>query len=305
MPTATPIPPTLPGLSIEILSPVEGSQVAKVVDVIGRYTAPSAHHGVVVRGMDGHYPILAAVGTDSRGQGIFVANNVPLVDGITSVVATVTMLDGHQAGAAVTVNASRYEPILVLTTKDREPYLPLAPASVTIRPRYWGNEPFVSVSIDYDGDGTNDQELGSLPEELTHTYTQPGLYHLTLTGRDVLDRETTARFAIQAVDTQELYHRLPEIWDLLRDRLRVGEVENALLCVQTTRRDDYRQIINRVAEEHPLSQIDEILTDIEPVDASWASVRFKGERLETDGQKLTYPAHFGLESDGVWRLSAF
>lgn len=196
---------------------------------------------------------------------------------------------------AVTVQAGPAAPLVHLRAT---PASGIAPLSVEMK--LISMAPVGQIALDQDGDGAVDFQ-GTTLEGLRFTYPQPGLYlaRATVSGAG---GSHSATALLQVDDRAQLEALLQARWLALRNALRVGDIEGALLSVASGARARYRTAFETLAADLP--QIDAILGGLTFVRAWGAEVVFAMQRSD-DGVQKTFEVRFAVDDDGVWRVSSF
>jgi hypothetical protein len=88
-------------------------------------------------------------------------------------------------------------------------------------------------------------------------------------------------------------------WQQFKSALRAGDVAGALLFIALDERTEFQGVFLNLTV--PLSSIDQVLTNIQFVQARGYTVEY--EMLRTDGgTQFCYSVRFVLDKDGVWRI---
>jgi hypothetical protein len=273
---------------IRITSPAaNGTVLAPEVLVSGTYPASCGQDvGVTVNG------------TRALAGGGRFAALVP----VDTQVTTLTAVAKNAAGTTldddtipVTVQAGPAEPAVHLRAS---PVQGVAPLSVELT--LVGNLPVTQVALDQDGDGDVDFQ-GPALEGVRFTYPAPGVY-LALATATTPGGLEHATVAVQAYDRPALEGVLQARWTAMKNALRQGDVEGALLFITRTARDRYRAAFQAIAADLP--QIDSVLGAITFARAWGTEVVFQMPRAD-GGVDKSFEVRFGVDDDGVWRLRAF
>jgi hypothetical protein len=133
-------------------------------------------------------------------------------------------------------------------------------------------------------------------------YAQPGRYTPRLTVTDPSGATSTATAVVEVVDRAAFDAVLQVQWSGLKDALRQGDLSGALGAIATGARDLYRELLGALTV--PLSQIDQVLTDIALVDFDEIQAEYEMLRVD-NGVTMSYLVLFTRDADGVWRLRFF
>jgi hypothetical protein len=178
------------------------------------------------------------------------------------------------------------------------PALGVAPLSAEMT--LVGNVPVTQVALDQDGDGDVDYQAPTL-EGVRILYPQPGVYLAEATATTPSGPER-ATVIIQAFDGEDLQDLLQARWAAVKDALRKGDIEGALVFVSTGARARYRAAFEAIVADLP--QIDTILGTLTFARAWGPEVVFTMPRSD-GGAAKSFEVRFAVDADGVWRLRAF
>jgi hypothetical protein len=273
---------------VHITSPTGGSTVTGP-EVLVRGTYPSSYGsdvGLTVNGFRG----LAAAGR--------FAALVPVDPQVTALTAVArnpagTTLDDDTI--PVTVQAGPDEPAVTL---QASPAVGIVPLSVEMS--LVASMAVTLVQLDKDGDGVPDFQ-GPVLDGVLFTYPQPGVFVATATASTSGGPER-ASVIVQAYDRPALEGMLQARWTAMKNALRKGDVEAALLFVTSTARERYREAFEALADDLP--QIDAILLPLTFARAFGTEVIFDMPRSD-GGVTKAFEVRFALDADGVWRVRAF
>ncbi len=108
--------------------------------------------------------------------GQFVANHVPLTEGVNTITIAAKDTAENSTSTSITVTAATTAPQVTLTANTESGISPLTTyfSASTEIPNSATN-----YKMDFDGDGTNDY-TGSTFDNISHTYSSPGIYYATL-----------------------------------------------------------------------------------------------------------------------------
>jgi hypothetical protein len=154
--------------------------------------------------------------------------------------------------------------------------------------------------VDQDGDGDADFD-GPTLDGVRLVYEQAGVFLATATATTPGGPETST-VAVQAYDGPALEALLQARWTAMKNALRVGDIDGALLFVSTPARPRYRDAFEAIVSDLP--QIDSILLPLTFVRAWGPEVIFTMARTDA-GVEKSFEVRFAVDPDGVWRLRAF
>jgi len=244
--------------NISISSPLEGATISRP-DIMVKGTIANSLGGEVGITVNG---IVAIVGGDQ-----FVANHVPLEEGVNTINVTAKDWEGNMATASITVYAQTETDHIRLTAEDESGTSPLE-TTLRIEGSFsFTQEPFIS----YDGPGVVELD-GPADNEYMVRITTPGIYSFTAEVTDTESNTYTDTIAVVVLDSKENYQ---EIFSLLIDRL--PEIASAMREIELI------SVKDRVAK-----------------------YRIKREE-EVQGQlyDITYYIYFVKDLNGLWRIESF
>jgi hypothetical protein len=273
---------------MRITSPAAGSTVVGP-DVLVEGTLPASFGADVGVTVNGERALAAG--------GRFAAV-VPVDTQTTSLTAVARNAAGailDDDTVAVSVQAGPDAPLVHLRAT---PASGIAPLSVELK--LISMVPVGQIALDQDGDGSVDFQ-GTTLEGLRFTYGQPGLYlaRATVSGAG---GSHSATALVQVNDRADLEGLLQARWLALRNALRAGDIDGALLHIASGSRARYRAAFEALAADLP--QIDAILGGLTFVRGWGAEMVFAMQRSDQGVQK-TFEVRFGVDDDGVWRVSSF
>jgi hypothetical protein len=178
----------------------------------------------------------------------FAAPHILLPEGATTIDAKVTNACGNTATSAIQVTAIPAEttPLQLIVSLNRG----LVPHQVTLRVRTDLTTPVVDISWDVDGDGTIDINGPDL-FEISHTYTEPGLFFPLVTTTDAEGTVLTAQTTVLVQTKDEVEALLQAKWQNLVTPLGQGNIEQALGVIAGSRKAQYREDWTALQNELP------------------------------------------------------
>lgn len=190
-----------------------------------------------------------------------------------------------------------------------------APLEVTVRWWWYPVENVLRVDFDVDGDGQaewSQPDFDSARDPLIkgtfqdrYTYKEPGHYEFTVHIEGSDGQDVTYSAPIKVISLKDLDLELQSRWTAMKSALRRGNVEEALECILSEKRDGYRRTFNDLIDKVDLKNIDSILTDITFVETIGASAEYQMLRKDKEGLELSYLVQFNLDLDGIWRITFF
>ena len=274
-------------LSITITQPPDGAALAgDRVSVRGNIQGPF-NTGVSVNG------VVAQV-----QNGMFIADNVPLVSGANTITATATTQAGQSATASVTVTSQGDPPVLEL---EVSPNGGIAPLEVTFTYNFQSLAEIQSLSLDFEGDGTEDFTTTDTEAVLQHAYVTPGLFLPRLSLTDQNGDVHTAELAIAVQDVAAMDVMFKDVWNSINGALVAGDKTTAMQFLTTNAQAKYGPVFDAL-----LPHMSEIIASYSPFRQVSISAGI-GEYAVTrviDDQNHLFLIYFLKDGDGVWRLEA-
>jgi len=271
--------------TLQITSPASGSTISSYqVLVTGTITpAPDAEVAVTINGI--------AAALDMNGKFAAVA---PIMPQMTSLTVSMKDTKGNSlANETIAVAVQFSEPKVILQPR---PTVGIAPLTVSFD--VTSLVPVNQMSLDADGDGRVDMQGKTLSGQ-SFSFQKPGLYYPLLKVTDNGGNTYSTESLIQVVDAKSFDQLLQRKWQGFKDALRAGDIPTALLYIAQDERAEFRQMFENLTV--PLSSIDQVLTAIRFVQIRGNTVEYEMLRTDNRGQ-LSYPVHFVLDRDGIWRI---
>ncbi|MBF0592617.1 MAG: hypothetical protein HQL02_11075 [Nitrospirae bacterium] len=282
----------VPGLSIAITEPSDGATVDKRMTLVrGTFSWESGDVGIVVNG----------VPAEVSGRQWY-ANNVMLVVGANTITATITDASGNSKSTSITVNTTTTDNIVVLDPTIASGLAPLTTSFDVLEKL--PNE-VTGYSIDFEGDGSIDYTATEF-EDVSYTYTTPGVYYPTITLTDSAGNTYTDRIAITVLDEAETDAMLRAKWNSMKAAFVAGDIEGGLQYICAGSRDDYRNALQFLDDMVPatFSSMQEI--SLIYVRNGVAKYRIRQyEVIEGSSVEITYYIYFERDTDGVMRIYRF
>ena len=270
---------------VTITSPVDGATIASDrVIVTGTLQEVVGEVGVVVNGIPA-----SVLGTRWAVQ-------VPILPDTTSLTATVSTSTGLTAQATIGIQVTNDAlPPLVL---DVFPAGGAAPLAVTFQLQNNTGRALVQFELDTNGDGAAEVTTEVFGEPQA-TYGEAQLVIPIVRARDDQGQVYTAQTLIAVGCSPALEAK----WEGLKAALRRGDLPAALSYVHSNVRARYEGAFRRLTPAQ-LVQVDQILTAALPVEIGPNGAEYEMRRWR-DGELLSFPIWFQVDTDGIWRLAQF
>jgi hypothetical protein len=161
--------------------------------------------------------------------------------------------------------------------------------------------PISQIEVDIEGDGIVDFQ-GTTLEGQMFNYPSPGLFFPVVTVTDDVGGTLTATAIVQVSDLIDLDVMLQAKWAGMKDALRAGDIQGALIYIAEESRERYQEIFTVISSE--LFQIDSFLTDINLLTVERNQAEFQMLRI-SQGVEVSFYVLFVRDNDGIWRLRTF
>lgn len=275
-------------ISITPSSPINGAIITKpdimVTGTISNNTGNET--GVTVNG------IVAAIYNNQ-----FIANHVPLVDGVNTITITATDIVGNAATTLINVNAVRAGNYIRLTS-NIESGIPPLEVTMRIDGSFSIEESIISVT------GPEEPEfLENTADEYTIRFNTEGIYYFTATatGPDGIMYQDT--IGIVVLNRTELDNLLKGKWEGMNTALTNQDVEKASTYYSEETKQIYNDLFNALYAYLP--QIAQEMQGIQLIYAKNNTAKYRMRQDELYGGRniiLTYYIYFVIDRDGVWKI---
>lgn len=189
-----------------------------------------------------------------------------------------------------------------LSLKIMGPNIGLSPFDVRLKAYPVLPTAIERVVWDFDHDGMADISNSNLYVE--HTFDQVGQYRPVVTVTDVDGAEWRAEAMIFVTTPDQLTLSIQDVWDHFVDSLATGQLDQAILLVDTPRRDALRESLVVLGTDLQLLaaalrgavRLRELL-------GPWAS--FDLVKVDDPAAETSSTVQFHLDGNGNWRLNSF
>lgn len=301
-------------VSVKIVSPVMNATLPSGRTVVrGSFDGP-ANTGITVNGA-----VATVVGRE------FFANVGGLQRGSNALTATAATSDGATASDTVSVSVTDTvsEPVTVVSSTTGG----VAPLLVTFNAITAGIDGISEIVVDTgasaecgaggDGDVVGGTHIRGGPADVSSgncivsvvdpsggvrlIYYQPGIYQVVVTVTDTRGATHTFRFVVVVQDRGEVDLTLQSVFDEMRNRLRVGDIDGALKTVSGGAQERYKAIFTGLGPA--LSSVADRLGSLSGGTIIGDIAEFVVLR-EGVGGSNAFLIYFLRGEDGVWRLDS-
>lgn len=155
--------------------------------------------------------------------------------------------------------------------------------------------------MDYEGDGIIDHIITDR-EDISHTYTQEGIYYPTITITDAQNNQYTHTTAINVLSREKMDAFFKDKWNGMRASLAKRNIEGALKFFSENSREEYRKQFTTLS-----SILDIIARDMKEIrlvtiEDNWAEYEIIVTR---DGNTYSNQLQFVKDMDGLWKIGRF
>jgi hypothetical protein len=230
----------------------------------------------------------------------FIANHVPLVDGVNTITITAIDTAGNTATTSITVNAVRTGNYIRLTSNIESGITPLEAAL-----RLDGSFSITASNLNITGP-VQPEIISSSPEEYGIRFIVEGTYYVTAgaTGPDGLTYEDT--IGIIVMNRKQLDNLLKAKWDGMKTALTNQNISNALNYYSEGAREHYNQVFTDLYINLP-----EFVQNMQGIQLIYVKDNIAKYRINKNeiygGQpySVTYYIYFAVDKDGVWKIEVF
>ena len=270
-------------ITLTITSPLNGDTMNKSdVMVKGAVTNSTGNEtGVTVNGM-----VATVYGTQ------FIANNIPLADGLNTITVTATDTAGNTATTSITVNAVTTGNYIELSAN---PESGISPLEVTLK--IDGSFSITNSTITYTGPA-QPETLYSSADEYRLRLTTEGVYYFTanVTGPDSnVYQDTVAVVVLNQITLDAL---LRAKWEGMKTALANQDVNTAMIEISENAQEMFRY--NFELMQGILPTIVQDMGDITMIRAEDGIVEYE---MISGGQ--SYYIEFVKDTNGIWMIKFF
>jgi len=275
-------------VSISITTPADGATINKpLITVSGTVTTEAKEVWIKVNG------ILADIYNNQ-----FVANKIPLTEGDNSIIANAIDSNGATGRAEVTIKAVTTEPYITLNSNITSG-IPALTTYFSITEEI--PDTITNYQIDFEGDGVIDYQ-GTTFDNITHTYTQEGIFFPTATVTDDKGNTYSDTIGITVLNKTEIDALLKGKWEEMKEKLKNKDVEGAITYFDSASQEKYRSVFTSLLNSLP--DITANMQTIEIISIENGVAEYRIKRMEDVGE-LTYYIYFAKDANGLWKIDKF
>lgn len=269
-------------IAFDIESPVAGAQIASDSVLVRGALMIDAAVGITVNG----------VAAELSGQQFQAV--VPLVQGTNDITVTATSPNGITSSKTIRVNAQLPE---IQIQAHPNPTIVGRPAKFTLTM----NATPKLVEVDYNGDGTFDQNSLDPNAVFAHVYYQAGTYQAKFRVTNQQDQTSERTVTVVVVDYSAVDGRIRRVYQEMVAQLRAGNVNSAKSYFTSGSADQYGQVFTAlgtglVSAANNLGTLAEGM-----VGEDFAEYTLV--RNGPDGPEI-FLVYFLRGSDGLWRIDS-
>jgi hypothetical protein len=230
----------------------------------------------------------------------FIANNIPLADGLNTITVTATDTAGNTATTSITVNAVTTGNYIELSAN---PESGISPLEVTLK--IDGSFSITNSTITYTGPA-QPETLYSSADEYRLRLTTEGVYYFTanVTGPDSnVYQDTVAVVVLNQITLDAL---LRAKWEGMKTALGNQDVSGAINYFLESSKVRYQNAFNVIIDDLP--QIISGMQNIEMIYLKDNVAKYRIYRVhDINGtpQNITYYIYFVRDANGVWKIDRF
>lgn len=278
-------------VSLTTTFPASGATLnGPTTDVVGTFVGPT-DTGITVNGVVAY-----------ADGGKFLAAGVPLTAGSNTLTVAATTLTGQTATTTVSVNQGSATPDPIALNLGRR--VSYAPYQITFSPSI-GALPdggtARTVSVDYNGDGTDDVSNPAPGTALVYLAQTANVYtaRLTVVSTNHTTYTTYARYMIQ--DFKRQSGMLCDVYGYMKERLTAQDSAGALTAVGLAAQDEFQPLFSNNAATLPayVATLGNIVDGY--IDGRTGT--FLVVRQNVDLTLSGYHIEFSQNADGTWRIA--
>lgn len=228
----------------------------------------------------------------------FVANGMPLVEGMNKIIVNALGSNGAVGRAEITVNAITSGPYITLRSNITSGIPPLT-AYFSVSTEI--PNPAASYQIDFKGDGIIDY-TGSSFEDISHTYTTEGIFYPTITVTDDQGNTYSDTIAITVLNKAEIDALLKSKWEGMKSAMIIGDISGALRYISSNTQEMYSYNFELMNDLLPA--IVQSMSNISLDELANGIAKYHMNAIQ-DGIDYSFYIEFIKDINGLWKIRFF
>jgi hypothetical protein len=283
---------TGPSPSVSVTYPANGSTVnGPTAEIAGTFIGPT-DTGITVNGV--------VAFTDG---GKFLASAVPLQAGSNTINIVATTITGSTANTSIGLTQGSANPSpVVLSVARPVSYAPFLVAFTPIVGTLPGGGTVTSLSIDYNGDGTDDVTNPAAGAPLTYLANTPNLYAARLTVVDSNNNTYVNYVHYFVEDPVRQTGMLCDVYGYLKQRLTAQDTAGALTAIDPNAQAEYQPLFTNNTSALPAYVAN--LGNIVDGYLTGRTATFIVVRQNPDTTLSGFHMEYTQGADGTWRISS-
>ncbi|MGH8042945.1 MAG: hypothetical protein ACREPN_12995, partial [Rudaea sp.] len=231
-----------------------------------------------------------------------LASAVPLQAGANTINVTATTITGNTASTSIGLTQGSGSPdVVTLSIARPVSYAPFLLSFTPVVGTLPGGATVQTLSIDYNGDGTDDVVNPAPGTPLTYLATQPNLYAARLTVTDSNSVVYTAYVHYLVEDLTRQSGMLCDVYGYMKQRLTAQDSAGALTAIDPNAQDEYQDLFTNNASTLPAYVAN--LGNIVDGYLTGNTATFIVVRQNADQTLSGFHMEFSQSADGAWRIA--
>lgn len=215
---------------------------------------------------------------------------------------TARIVDAKNSGGPTAVRHVEFVPDEHAVRLNVSPAAGVAPANTQVMIRPHLDDEITRVQLDYDSDGTFDEDVTGYVDSFEHQFLTVGLKTITarVTFADGTIRTASTTFTVASFATVNTL--LQSTWKAFVDALEKRDIDGALAFVAQSSHEKYRAPLALIRPTLP--QYAAATRRIVPVDIGDTTAHYLLTRVQ-NGETHGYHVYFARGSNGLWKIVQF
>ena len=226
----------------------------------------------------------------------FIANHVPLAEGVNSIEIKATDANGVTTTTIRSVTASPGNYIRITSNIESG----VAPLNISLR--LDGSFSIANPQINFSGPVPITLRAGASPTEFTTALTVEGAYTFTASAVGP-DGETYGdRVTVTVINQEKIDNLMRAKWNSINTQLSKGNIASALTYFHPIAKDKYEAIFDEIKPQLPVilaTHRELILVRVREGIVQYELTAFQDNTL------FTYDIVFVLDDNGLWRIRSY